>query len=166
MKEKLIDLYHDIRIFFVARYEMLNRMLFWCWNLRWNWDFDSYTIYVILHLKLTRLYECFKNNGHCVWNAHPNTKLMRRLREAIVLAKMLYDDRFNKRQLKIFKTYKIIGEKQSRWYRISYKNQKPIPEKLYRVLYRKAMEKDGQEYLDVKNRLFKLLNENIEKWWD
>ena len=78
-------------------YEILERMLFWAWTMRYSYDFDAHTNYLVLHHKLRRQYECFRDHGHCVWNDDVNNNRMRKLHEAMMLAKRLHEDHYDMR---------------------------------------------------------------------
>lgn len=78
----------------VSFIEMVKRMLFWGWKLRNSWDFDASTIWEMLNLKYTRIYNCMNKNGHLEWNKNENTKSMKRLRTMIVLTKRLNDEKY------------------------------------------------------------------------
>lgn len=94
-KEWIVDKIWDVRSFFRSKYEMLCRMAFWAWHMRWSWDFDAHTIYQMTYLKLKKIHECMLNHGHCVWNSDPLNNRMRKLAEAKVLAKRLADDDYD-----------------------------------------------------------------------
>jgi len=166
--EKIKDIWQDITKFFISKYEMIKRMLFWGWKLRNSWDFDACTIYEILYLKLTRIYNCFLDDGHCLWNDDINNKGMRELRTAIELAKRLSED-----------TYTYYNEKHNeKWGKPEFsfdnnvfkstrnkvlsKEDKIQEKKEFRI----ALNKDNKQCINDQKELFKLLNKNISYWWD
>ena len=74
--------------------EMVKRMVFWGWKMRWSWDFDANTIYEILHLKYNRIYKCMEKHHHLEWNKNIETKGMKKLRTMVLLTKRISDDKY------------------------------------------------------------------------
>jgi len=153
-----------------AKYEMLERMIFWGWNMRWSYDFESLECYEMLYLKLKRVYECHRDHGNCMWNSNPLNKDMKRLREAVGLAKWL-----NENSNGVRKNYTKVSEKyynsEDRGCLVNesrklYPKAKPINSKLYSFMLSKAFEKDDQEYITKKNRFFFFFFKYLEVWWD
>ena len=93
MKDKILDFLYDKIVHPFYKYkEMISRMIFWGWNMRWNYDFDGFTLYEIYYMKLDRMYKCMSNYGNCVWNScpeDPEYKLMKKLKLARTLAHRL-----------------------------------------------------------------------------
>jgi len=153
-----------------VKYQMLERMIFWGWNMRHSYDFDALLCYDILYLKLKRVYECHRDHGNCVWNSNPLNRDMKRLREAVGLAKWLSvnDNSSNKNYFKLVEKYYDENGRGllSRQVKELYPKAKPIDSKLYSFMFRKAINKDYEEYLTKKNRFFYLLNKYLGVWWD
>jgi len=171
--EEFLDLIWHDRIQWVRiKYEMLGRMLFWGWNMRNSYDFDAHTIYDMLYLKLDRLYDLFENHSHLMWNSDTQNKDMRRLCEARGLAKKLSKcDCYMRHYMKVRNTYRYEDQgDNSAWYTelvgYRYDNNKTISKEYFRRLSKSAMKLDSAEMKTDKDRLFKLLSDKIDQWWD
>ena len=77
-------------------------MFYWGWTMRSNYDFDSTYMLIMLHKKLTRMYNCFDKHGICVWNRDKTSdeySKMKSLKLCITLLDRLikdeYDDNFD-----------------------------------------------------------------------
>jgi len=169
IKDYIEDKYYDFIGFFSSKYQMLQRMFFWGWKMRWSWDFDSHTIYEMLHYKLDRLYNCHLKYSHCVWNSDPNNNLMKKLKEASILAKRLSEDQYDIKAFeeadKKFKLKSWMEKIKDTSYSRYYSTYEITPKRA--ELYRKARVKiyfKQKQY--EKDRLFKLLNQYIAIWWD
>lgn len=159
----------NIKYWFINLFETLERMFYWGWKLRKSYDFDGNTLFDIIHLKLERLYKCHRDHGHCEWNSSTETKLMKRLKEASELAKRLSDEEYtDKYSMRVFSNY--IGSEGDGFIYDSHKKFHPeakeIDSNLYSVMLKKALNKDYKNYTNNKNRLFKLLDRYLDRWWD
>jgi hypothetical protein len=135
------NFYYDI-IYKIASYiEMFKRMLFWGWKMRWNFDFDGQYVYNILHLKLVRMYKCFINHGHCLWTNDINDPLMRKLRIAIECSKRLKEDEY------ILNCYNMSKKEGRNKTKAIYKRYDDIQK-------------------NDKRLLFKILEKNLDSFWD
>ena len=168
----LSDKYHDITGWFGAKKEMIERMIFWAWKMRYSYDFEALTIYDMLYFKLDRIYACMRDHGNCVWSSDENSKRMRRLCEAKYLAGWLSKnapDSSNKRLTRVMERYD--KEKRGSGYldRIHtklYPNAKIIDSKLLSLMVNKAVSKDIEEYKNKKERFLKLIDKHLDEWWD
>lgn len=147
-------------------FEMLQRMFFWAWKLRYNYDWEGAFIYEIIYLKLKRMRYTFLNHGHAVW-CEEDSNLMRKLTEAMGLAKKLrYDyhknmERFYSKYMSSCKSFMSMKELKS-----MYPNAKVIDEKTYRFFFKKAYEKDNNERKSDQKRLHYLLEKYTDHFWD
>ena len=172
--EDLKDLlWYDPISWYRSKYEMLQRVVFWGWKMRWSWDFDAHTIYEMLYLKLDRVYVCMRDHSHCVWNSNEDNRRMRELREAKELARRLMDDDYEMAgfyeteekygKLKTWTT-KIPDKPLYRYHSLWGEDEKTDKEA------GKLFTRRNKHWNDVrklhKDRLFYLLNNNIDGWWD
>ena len=176
MFTKLADAWYDVVGWFKSKLEMLERMLFWGWHMRWNWDFDGHCLYDIIYLKLDRLYKCHRDYGHCVWNQEEDATEYRdmvALRLAVRVAKRLAE------RGDTFYCKGLHDRHEAKWGKIDIKFESSImmissipnantPElieqerKESRYLYEmdhKIRERD-------KKILFTLLRKKLDGWWD
>ena len=158
-----------INNWFQIKYEQLQRMIFWGWNMRNSYDFDGGTVYKVLNLKLKRMYDCFLKDGHLMWNNSPDTRGMRLLIECIELTSRLQED--------YHRNYEVVCERYmtpprtkcsflEKFHDDMYPNAKPIDRAMYRHFLSKAFDKDSSEQKRDKARLFKLLEKHLDSWWD
>lgn len=168
MFEYLKDQLQDLRIYFKSLKETLSRMIYWGWKMRNSYDFDAHTMYDILHYKLDRIYQAALKDPYHVWT-DPNTKLMRRLKEASILANRISEDNY---QIRAFQeadekfTYKrwlvpSLTHRKCSIFRSTYEKH---PERAR--LYRKGRDKI---YMKVQQhevkRFHMLLEKYIDRWW-
>ena len=135
--------------------------------MRHSWDWDAHTIYKMLYFKLDRLYNEMTSNGHCMWNANPNTNLMKKLREARELAKRLDEDRYD--MAGFYETEERYGEliREEESYgkytsiKLYWKDDKAATK------YRDRRDKYWQNVkLTERKRLHYLLEHYTQIWWD
>lgn len=139
-----------------ALLEKIKRMIFWGWKMRNSYDFDASTLYDMIYYKLDRVYNCFLEDSHCVWNDGPNTKGMRKLRIARELARRLKDETYTYH----YEQYLLKYEPErlsTHWTSWTIRNRKEFKRAIQRD---SAMQKRDNDYL------FKLLNKNLTHWWD
>lgn len=157
-----------IRAFFRSNYEMLKRMIFWGWNMRHSYDFDAHSIYLMLHLKLERVYGAMKN-GNCLWNDDESNNRMRKLLEAKGLAKRIYDEKYSSYySIKFMEKYRsskhgcglsdMMGE--------LYPKSKVIDEAMWSHMFRKACKKDSKHAKMDIERFHYLMSKYTQHWWD
>jgi len=152
--------------FLINLYETIARMLFWGWKLRHNKDYDGQFMYEVISFKLERMQRCMTKYGHCEWNSSPDTPLMKRLAEAKVLAKRLSQSNGDTYVMEHMERFSR-PEKSDLVRRFNlFPDAKVLPEKLYRVYFKKALERDKMEHAEQKKRLYYLLNKYLEQWWD
>ena len=140
----------------IAFKEMVQRMFFWGWKMRHNYDFDASYIYDILYLKLDRVYTCFLENGHCVWNDGADTKGMKRLSIARNLAKRLSKDNYSTH---MDEHYKVYPPNRSRPFLARWGREESLS-------FRRAVKKDSVQREGEKKYLFTLLEKHLDCWWD
>lgn len=166
------DKFYVLVRWFYKTKEMLERMVYWGWKMRWSWDFEAHMIYDLLHNKLERLYVCFRDHSHCVWNSSEKNNAMRKLKEASMLAKRLYEDNYDIRAFEEtdqrFEYYdwtepvNTNNKYSGSYWRSSYKRTPKRAE-----LFRKGRDKIYQKQKKhEKERLFKLMNQYLHVWWD
>jgi len=145
-------MFRDILKWLMQQYEMIRRMVFWGWKLRNSWDFDAQTIYTIMYLKLDRLYNCFRDNGHCVWNSSERNSRMRQLSECRELFRRLdeYDPMMVAYDEVFGLEYVPHGKR--------FKHQE--------LLYQRRLNHHTKIRAYMKHRAFHLLEKNIDIWWD
>lgn len=144
--------------------EQLGRMIYWAIRMRKSYDFDAQTLYRVIYYKLDAVYDTMKNHSHLEWNSTEDSKLMRRLNEARVLAKRLSEWEEHRRLSNMMEKYRPKGENQSFLYWSS--KGKPIDPKLYSLMVKKTSSRDHQEYQSNKRRLYHLLETYLDSWWD
>lgn len=161
--------FHKLENEFWTRKEMFERMFYWAWKLRWNFDFDAQTLYQIQYLKLKRVHECMLKHGHLDWNSSPDHKHMRRLAEARELARRLTKNNFDKHSMYVYTNFFFEREGEDYLYlrhREKYPHAKLIPYRKYRFYSLKAHERDEAYHQYVKRRFYTLLEKYQEHWWD
>jgi hypothetical protein len=147
--------------------EQIQRMWFWAWKMRKNYDFDALFVYDVIYLKLERIDHVMKNHSHLVWNSDESNNLMRKLCEAKGLAKRISefdydtqawidtDDRF--KYISWFEEGDQYTTYHSKW------SVEPNRAKLF-------LKARGNHYKQMKEsdkkRLFYLLDKYLEYWWD
>jgi hypothetical protein len=157
--------------------EMLNRMFYWGWYMRWSYDFDAQTMYEMLYRKLDRVYCCMRDHSHLMWNSNEDNRLMRELREARELAYRMWHDEYD---MKAFYEMEEKFGKLETWSEPAEYSEKFGQLYRWRSLWGGSQEKDeaarpiyarrNEHWRKVKEfhkkRLFHLLDKNIEAWWD
>jgi hypothetical protein len=162
-----LDWFYNLISWFRSKKEMIGRMIYWGWHMRWSWDFDAGTIYKMLHLKLDRTYDCMKNHSHLKWNSDVNNPGMRKLCEAKHLASKLSKDNYHREYEKFSQMYKSNRKDCMSIFKDDhYPNAKIINEKLYSFMLKKAFKRDNLEKITDKRRFFMLLEKHIDSWWD
>ena len=145
--------------------EQVERMFYWAIRMRKSYDFDAQTLYATIYYKLDAVYDTMKNHSHLQWNSSEDTKLMKRLNEARLLAKRLSEWKEHDRAVVVMDKYKPNNERRS-ILNMNRGNAKSINPKLYSFMFRAAVEKDQVEYKDTKRRLYHLLETYLDYWWD
>lgn len=166
--------------------EMLARMFFWAWHMRWSWDFDAHTIYDMILLKLKKLEYVFEKHGHCCWQEPGDEEYFRMeaLKEAIAVCDRIanksdhdYVDGLNEAHDKKW------GELETNMLDNPTKEEDKVPAGVIFRSWRKNAktkedeEKEREEYRAImmqhheareadKKRLFELLHEHLDGWWD
>ncbi len=162
-----VDFIWSVYNSFLSKKEQLGRMIFWSKAMRKSYDFDAGTIYEMLHHKLDRLYNCFKNEGHCVWNSDTSNNPMRKLNEARSLAKRLSEDKytiraFSEAEEKFGYKFRFDKSDEGSLVKGGFTNNPKRAELFYKgrdKVYRKQREYE-------KKRLFYLLENYIDQLWD
>lgn len=104
-----------------------------------------------------------------MWNASPDTNLMRKLAEAKMLAKKLGEDKYMQNIERFHDSYTKVAISDdwiTRSFAKFHPNAKPIPAKMYSFFFKKAYEMDNKEKHNDKERLYFLLDKHLENWWD
>ena len=149
--------------------EIVSRMLFWGWHMRKSYDFDSHTIYDMLHLKLKRIYHSHLNHNHCVWNSSPEKVRMRRLAECIELCGRLSEDEY---ALDL-----CVEPLNDKWGNLDFNpgkvlvfNRTGVKTEEDRMLYKRdlkrLMDVAHRRKIEQKKRFWNLLETHVEYWWD
>ena len=164
---KLVSKYHEYT-------EALDKMIFWAWHMRWSYDFDAHTMYWMLYYKLDRMYKCFRDYSSCVWDSDINNPKMRKLRITRELAKRLAEDNYTTQADKIQEIYgelklksgpRVPGKPSVPCEFFMTKATKADQEKAQARLHKAYLEDDRQKEYERK-WFFKLLEKNIDFWWD
>lgn len=168
MCKYLKDILDTFKYRLLSLKETLGRMIYWGWKMRNSYDFDAHTVYDILHHKLDKIHQAALKDPYHVWT-EPNTKLMKRLKEASILAKRIREDNY---QIRAFQeadekfTYKhwlvpSLTHRKSSIFKSTYEK---TPERAR--LFRKGRDKI---YMKVQQhevkRFHMLLEKYIDKWW-
>ena len=164
----------DLISWFSSKYQILERMVFWGWKLRYDYDFDAHVLYHHHYLKLDRMYKCFRDHGHCAWNSDINNPRMRHLRITRELAKRLYEDGYRTHIEAHNKKWglpniRFIEIPKSRYFtstidRENVKTEKD--KKLERDSFKRAISKDHAQKKQEKRMFFDLMEKNIDIFWD
>lgn len=174
---------HTIRPYYKYT-EMLKRMIFWGWNMRWSWDFDAQTIYDVLLLKLKRLKESFDHEGHLCWQNPGDVDYYRM--EALIRAIELCDKLANRDDYDYIDG--LMEAHDEKWGELKTNMSEPSPEDhkdgyiVFRCWRAKAVTKEEKElerkeYVSIMStqyaaresdteEFFKILNKHIKGWWD
>lgn len=165
LSDYVYDRITDVRVFF----QKCERFIYWGWKMKDSVDFDSHDIYLLIHLKLSRNYKCFRDHGHCVWNSNENTKLMRKLRETKELALRLYEDDLH------YRAYREADERfghktefvptdNPNFSRLKmYYENNPKRAELFKKARAKIYHKEQQHR---KDRFYHLMSTYLERFWD
>lgn len=128
-----------------------------------SFDFDSHYLYDDINLRLSRCYNTFLYNGHCVWSSNRNNNLMKKLREAIKLSEFLRScDHDSEYAINVMKKWNRFDE-------VAELNNNDLTEKEKRQFsldFRAAIKKDTMRVNYARKRLFYLLEKYIDNWWD
>lgn len=162
--EKVYDIYRSIRRF----RDRVKLFFFWGNKLNNTYDFDCHDVYYMLHLKLERAYNCFKDHGHCVWNSSEKTNLMKKLKEAKELSLRLWQDDMQ------YRAHREADEK----FKHKYWTE-PLDNSMYKFRYTYEISPERAQlfindrsriYLAEnkyrKKRLFYLLDKYLSYFWD
>ena len=160
----------SIKYFIVSKYEMLKRMAFWAWNMRYSYDFDAHTVNRMIYLKLNRVYTCMRDDSHLLWNSSESNTRMRQLKETVELFKRASEDDYSMRafdeteekfgKLKTW-TEPVEGKPGLSWYKSKWPNDKQA-----RVFYEKRIKHWANVEKQNSERMWHLLSSNINNWWD
>jgi hypothetical protein len=175
LKDDLLDFFwYDPIGWCRSKYEMVRRMLYWGWHMRWSWDFDAQTMYEMIYRKLDRLHYVFKNYSHMQWNSDENNGRMKELREARELARRCWQDEYDMKafyeieekygELKTW-SEKLPDEKGLYSYHSLWGGSKEKDEAA-RPVYRRRSEHWRKVEMLHKKRLWYLIEKNIDGWWD
>lgn len=166
LKDKLFySWYYPLKSF----YEQVERMYFWAKAMRHSYDFDGHTVYEVLYLKLDRLQQGCLKHGNCVWDGSIDTKLMKRLSEARMLAKRLSEEKIDMRAFSeaeerfgFISRFEDSDEHGYSTLKTDWKRDRKNAKLFYKArtkLYVKVKQ-------DEKDRFYYLLDKYLEQWWD
>ena len=143
------------------KYQWVQRFIAYGLNGANSYDFDCTYVYQDIALRLERCYVVFRDHGHLVWN-NTNTNQMKKLQEAVGLAKWLSDYQLEDRHVtRVYDKYTTLNLEGG-----SFNFNYSIPEKLFQFYAKKACEKDRTEVKYNEDRLFYLLGKYGREWWD
>ena len=172
IKDFFEGIYYNIRAFFHSS----RRFFYWGWKLRHSYEFDCHGFYEMTALKLRTCHKYFSTKGHCVWNSNPSDKNMRRILVAANLAERLHGDHTSYLSKSVEEHQNKWGEPERIWkdagknltsLTFKYPNVKSKrDEEICRKDYRRIMKKYDKIRRDDKKLLFKLLEHNLDHWWD
>jgi hypothetical protein len=141
--------------------ETIKRFFFWGWKLRNNHDWDGAYMYEIIYIKLSRMYDCFLKDGHCMWNDGSDKIGMRRLSECKELARRLREESYHKYVSKHYDKY-YPGFDLNRLL-----NRRNEDRSLAEILeFKAACKKDSTQYKVDKERFDYLFSKYLTSWWD
>lgn len=144
---------------FQIQIERVKRMVYWGWNLRDSYDFDTMCMYQMMALKLERIHDVMKNHSHLQWNSDERNNSMRKLSEAKMLAKRISKERYDMR----------AWEETEARYGVDFSNGLPIwkycPEKAQKFFLTRAKHYDKMEKYEWE-RFHYLLEKYSKHWWD
>jgi len=168
LKWKILDTLDIVPGFFRRLFNTLERVRYWGWNMRNNYDFGAQYIYEMLYHKLDRTYRYMRDNGHCVWNESENSNLMRKLREARELAYRIWKDEEDIKAFEEtderygFKMWTTPEGNGSHRLHITWERN---PEEA-----RKFRERRTRHYESIRKyyreRFYYLMSKYLERWWD
>lgn len=163
----------------------IKRFFFWGWKLRDNHDFDGAFLLEVIEIKLQRMHDGFKKYGHCLWTTEevdpeypdaPNRMAL--LREAIQLAKKLRESDSNLYLKDESDAYfekwghhemEFSEEDERGFSRCTLKQANVITEEdkvKSREEFHVLMEQSYAAYCKDRKRLFDILEQNIDHFWD
>lgn len=153
------------------RYYMLQRFFYWGWNLRDSHDWDYSQLYAIMLLKMKRMHKAIENGST---EAACKKKILKSLKEAIKLCERLLEDNYTRNLDKVAKKW---GEHEfafnpsdtkgfSTMYSFNKNALNPKDQKKANEETMIAYTKDDFEQTMDRMRLFQVMQENIQKWWD
>jgi hypothetical protein len=123
----------------------------WGWRLRdeFSWDYNPY--YMYCHYKFKELHDGFSKYGHLAWNTDPKNLGMRRLKEASILAKRLYEDDYLEFDHNKYDISTMFSKKRD-----------PEMEKHFHIVCKIGeFRKNGD-----RKRFHYLVNKYLDHWWD
>jgi hypothetical protein len=172
--EKIQYRYYEFTKTIRRYYEMTRRMIYWAKKMRYSYDFDGHTIYYMLYCKLDRMYACFRDYSHCVWNSSESKPHMKKLRVIRELAKRLDKDDYsthtnfhNNKWGKPKMTFEKIENSTSSLMHINRDNIKTKKDKeLERKDFRRAITKDDLQKVYEREYFFKMLSKYLPDLWD
>jgi hypothetical protein len=156
--------------------EVIERMIFWAWTMRRNYDWDGHCVYIMLYLKLDRMYKCFRDSGNCCWTRDENNKLMRKLNLARNLTKRLAEDNYNTQADEVekiwgklqmsFTPYTFPNGQKGSTCNFYFDNTKEADQPKARKAMDEARKLDEAQKVSERTELFKILTEELDKFWD
>lgn len=165
--------WRNVVSFFHEYQEVLDRILYWGPAMRRSYDFDGHTVYGMLYRKFDRMYRCFRDHGHCMWNKDTNNKLMRKLLIAKNLAHRLSENDYHTQADEVTAKY---GNLQMAFYpipdrhvsRAEFYMDKATPAQQEQALkeLHEAHKRDDRQREAEKAYFFKLVQKHLEQWWD
>lgn len=159
---------YKIKSLYYQYSEMIKRIFYYGWGMRKSYDFDAWTLYGSIYLKLDRVYDCMLNHSHLMWNSSPDTNLMKKLCEAKNIARMLAKEHTLQEHSylsEVFSKYTSIKKKNT-IFSDTYPDAKIINDKLLKFMTKKAIEKDSRRVTELQERLHYLLLKYTSHWWD
>lgn len=157
-----------------AEAEAEQRSIFWAQAMRDSVDFDARTIYDMLAKKLERLYICFRDYSHCVWDSNIENTQMRALRITLNLAKRIAADSYETKKNEV---EAVHGKLQMSFTpindgrgcsRCDFYLDKTPPEGQEKAmdLYHKASIEDAKQKTNEEEYFWRLIKKYINSWWD
>ena len=170
INKKIKNFLNEIRL----KKEMIKRMIFWGWRMRYSYDFDGHLVYDVIHIKLKRLYQCMKTNGHLMWNSDENNRNMRRLNEAVELSKRMMNQSDYYSLKSLYETQEKFGKLKTSFVKIENSTCSKMESKwgdgtndsAADAFNRKRRDHWDKIKKQDQDRLWYLLNNYLESWWD
>ena len=137
----------------VIPFEMIQRMIFWGWKMRYSYEWSCHSVYLMIHLQLKAIIDYSKEYAHCTWNSNYNGKEMRKLRFACELAKRLWENDYDT-HVRVY---------QEKW------GETKFSKKIFGIRKAdrsRAFDMDNKQEKTEKELLFKMLNKYLDNWCD
>lgn len=145
----------------IRLFNQISNFFYWGWKLKENYEWDYFFLYEIIYLKLQRMEKLF-----CNGMGEDSIKYAKQIMVAKNLAKRLMDDKYD---FYLSEFYRKNGEARAMFInengitKLEFIHPK-IPD--YDTNEGIARQRDDAKREEDKKELFKLLEKQIEYWWE